>query len=190
MKKSALLLLCIMYFVNLDTFAQKSGSLPWVFSAKLSATEYANHGTLSPGGQIGMMASKNLLIGLDGNLMLPFIKIRDVVADNEATVYSAYGGVLLEPIINPNRVLHVSFPVVLGGGLIGYVWDNSDATETDFHLAITPGISLNYMLSSNLRFATTYSYRYARKISLPNAAENAFDGHNISLVLRIGRFRI
>ncbi|MGK7393325.1 MAG: hypothetical protein ACNS62_02090 [Candidatus Cyclobacteriaceae bacterium M3_2C_046] len=191
---SLILIILFSIIIQISALAQDSTAFPLNFTGKIMATEYDNQTTLSLGGQIGFMKSKNLLIGLDGNLMLPFITITDAIDNNEADVVAAYGGILIEPMINPAKTFHVSFPVVLGGGLIGYFWENSTGantdndSDTDFHWAVTPGISFNYHLKDNLALALTYSYRWARTISLPSSPDDAFDGHNIGLALRFGKF--
>ena len=200
--KSISTFLAVLLLISISSLVQGQSKksqykfpLPLVISGRLSVTEYAGELEPAAGLQVGMMVNKNLLIGLDGSLFSPWAKYSGALDDQKVALYAAYGGILIEPVINPRNTLHLSFPVITGGGLIAYRWDSEnrggtkDIEEGDFHLSVTPGIALNYRLNHFMRMQLVYSYRYARKISLRNTAEDAFDGHNLGLALRLGRFK-
>lgn len=161
--------------------------------AKISTTKFSGKMLISIGGELGLPVHRNLLLGIDGNIILPFSGIQEVLPGRTVYLYGLYGGLSFEPVLNPHQKYVLSFPVIIGGGLLGYFSGEGTLTnemirKKDLHRFVTPGISLQTKLNNKYALGLTYGYRYARRISLTGVNFDAFDGHNISLFIKKFRF--
>jgi hypothetical protein len=197
---SSLIILIFLFFEanaqnrKIKTLTSIKQPVPLYAGVSLKATEYAGNPIMMVGGRAGAVVKDNLLVGINGDILLPTLDLTGIVENQLVTVYGLSGGIQVEPIINPEDKFHISFPVTVGGGWIAYFTqlDESgtvkDAVESDLQWIIEPGVSLETNLALNIRLGLSYSYRYAHKVNLPQGEPYYFNGHNLSLVAKIGKF--
>jgi hypothetical protein len=109
-----------------------------------------------------------------------------------------YGGFMLGAIIKPNKMVHLSIPVLIGGGSLMYSdipLANSQNSNMNLHIidqsqffVIEPSIELELNVISFMRIAAGVSYRYASGLSLIDTPNNSFNSFSGSLTLKFGRF--
>lgn len=123
-----------------------------------------------------------------------------------------YGGLIIEPILDWDRPIHFSFPVLIGGGGIGYIqhWGDYDNNDEEYDFAdedsnaffvIEPGIEVELNLVKWMRMAATISYRYTSDIKLgyknsiePSnngtmiGSEDMLRGFNVGINMKFGKF--
>ena len=109
-----------------------------------------------------------------------------------------YGGLLIEPIIAGKSPVHVSFPILIGGGGVSqvdlYNWDYwghpypGNEYSYDAYFVIEPGVELEFNMARFFRLAAAVSYRHTSKINLPGVDENALQGFNFGLTFKFGKF--
>ena len=103
-----------------------------------------------------------------------------------------YGGLTLEVITRPSKLVHATYSVLLGGGGVS-VWpddrrprDTSDETET-FGVA-EPQIGLEMNIVTFLRIGVTGGYRFTFGAEDARLVNDNLSGASGSLVFRFGKF--
>ncbi len=112
-----------------------------------------------------------------------------------------YGGFYFEPILLHNSPVHLSFPVLVGGGGISTVPNNFwDYTYTfypndyDIFFVVEPGVELEFNMVRFFRIALGATYRLTNGVKLeypgggPEIALNALDGFNFYMNFKFGKF--
>lgn len=134
--------------------------------------------------------------------------------DSEAEILGhlrmAYGGIYLEYIIAPNKPIHVSIPVLLGGGYAYYLntdkivkWfeDNNNNNgsypengpqdytySSDGYFIVQPGIDVEMNMSKFFRVSLGASYRFIGGLDLQQTEPDELDGFNGALTLKFGKY--
>jgi hypothetical protein len=139
-------------------------------------------------------------IGFEGCGIIPTSTYEgiDPLGLKEAYLIGGYGGLSLEPVIWSNRVIHLVFPVQMGGGWLGYVeewdydpdynYDEGELYDDDVFWFIEPGGSLELNVASFFRINVGITYRFTEDLDLIETSPNEFDNLNFSLALKFGCF--
>lgn len=107
-----------------------------------------------------------------------------------------YGGIKLEPILFYNSPVHISFPVLLGGGGIteysknyyGGYYHYHDQYTSDWFFVAEPGINMELNIVKFMRITTGVSYRVTSAFDIVGMQENNLNGFNFDLSLKFGWF--
>jgi len=111
-----------------------------------------------------------------------------------------YGGFYFEPILFSKSPVHLSFPVLIGGGGVSTIphnywdWDNSYYPyDGDVFFVVEPGIELEFNMVKFFRIALGASYRFTNGILLNYSLTqkvpiDALDGFNFYLNFKFGKF--
>lgn len=118
--------------------------------------------------------------------------------NRELSLAGGYGGILIEPIIAGKSPVHLSFPVLIGGGGVAlvdmYGWEYwgqpSPGYEYDYDafFVIEPGVELEFNLARFFRLAAAVSYRHTSEIQLAQTDKDALRGFNYGLTFKFGKF--
>ena len=152
-----------------------------------------NHRFTIGGGGYGFVSSFNH----DGN-------IQPTLADY--SLGGGYGGLLLEPIIAPFEPVHISVPILIGGGSAfvmddmyyhgsyhgyDYGWDGG-------FFILETGIDIELNIAKFFRLALNAGYRYTSDLSLDyytsdgnyvfTVPSNALRGFNFGMTMKFGKF--
>jgi hypothetical protein len=118
-----------------------------------------------------------------------------------------YGGLLIEPIFAPFKPVHVSVPVLIGGGS-AFVMDEmnyhgsyhgyNDYTAYGAFFVLETGVDLEVNVVKFFRVALNISYRYTSDLSLDyyslsgvnefTVPSDALRGFNFGLTMKFGKF--
>ncbi len=118
----------------------------------------------------------------------------DPLVDDNVGLAGGYGGLFFEPIILPRYPVHISVPVLIGVGGIGYTTyndhfhDNIYVDESDAFLVIEPGIELEFNVARFFRFSLGGYYRYTSDINLINTPKNVLTGFSGGVNFKFGVF--
>jgi len=103
-----------------------------------------------------------------------------------------YAGVLLEPVVWGRHTVHLTFPMILGGG--GATKFISDSYTYTIHFIFVPGMELEVNITKHFRMALGVDYRVTPgltwksvediPISTDDKTLNGFSGH---LVFKFGK---
>jgi len=219
MKKTGLLLL----FILAISFAKAQDSyqndeVRTIFSKKKSnggygaiTVGYSNIGSydaLVTGARAAFIFDHALAIGLGGygfvnNLNYDYSQNH---SEGVLSLAGGYGGFLIEPIVAGKSPVHLSFPILIGGGGVTlvdmYAWDywgdpyNGNQYAYDAFFVIEPAVELEFNLARFFRLAAAVSYRYTSDIKLFQAElgesgqtkADALRGLNFGLTFKFGKF--
>lgn len=115
----------------------------------------------------------------------------------DSRMYMGYGGLLIEPIISYRSPVHVSLPVIIGAGGIGYQWNGrfqdgfdprNDRDDGQAFFVLEPGVELEVNVIPLVRLGLGVSYRYTSDLDLPATSADALRGINAGMSIKIGRF--
>jgi hypothetical protein len=157
------------------------------------------------GGKGGWLINHRFTLGLAGYGFITNWNQNSITlptADNYSMA-GGYGGLLLEPVFAPFNPIHISVPVIIGGGSAGVV-ENFDSHMHNHYstysgcFVIEPGIDLEINVVRFFRIALNASYRFTsslyvdyysndgiKQFSLPH---NAMEGFNAGITFKFGKF--
>ena len=169
-------------------------------------TEVLGQSTLLVGMRGGWLIDHRLTIGLAGqgqvigvpNTAYDAHLIAAGIAPQQGSrLYMGYGGLLIEPIIGYRSPVHVSLPLIIGAGGVGYQWNGrfQDGFDPRNHrddgqafFVLEPGVELEINVIPLVRLGIGASYRYTSDLDLPATAKDAARGFNAGMSVKIGRF--
>lgn len=118
---------------------------------------------------------------------------------NDYYLGGGYGGFYFEPIILPNSPIHVSFPILIGGGGISTIPTNyldndfDPFYNYDVFFVFEPGVELELNMVKFFRIGLGASYRFTNGVLLTypldtQVPKNVLDGYNFYINLKFGKF--
>jgi hypothetical protein len=149
------------------------------------------------GGRLEWIAGHSLGLGFGGT---GFINENHFEPSLNSNVFltGGYGGLYIEPIVMPNFPVHISFPILLGGGGVSYVtedmnWDHNMIEDTEAFLIAEPGAELELNLTKIFRLAIGTSYRFTTPFNVGTSVatevnSKALQGFSFMMTFKFGRF--
>lgn len=212
MKKTFFILfLGLAYLASVGQETYENDQIRTVFSRNKSnggygafTMSYSNIGgydALVTGGRGAFIFDHVLAIGFGGygfvnNLNYDYYYEQPGVTDK--SLAGGYGGLFIEPIIGAKSPVHVSFPILIGGGGVSLVdlynedfWGHpypGYEYDYDAYFVFEPGVELEFNLARFFRLAAAVSYRHTSKIQILNIDEDALKGFNFGLTFKFGKF--
>jgi len=161
-------------------------------------SSFKNTSILMMGIRGAWVVNRSFGLGIDLNGLLPISKYDDVDPSgfSDAILLGGYGGLFLEPVVWSKKLVHVTFPISMGAGWLGYVedWEDEyyygggDLLDDDVFWYIEPGINAEVNVTNYFRIDIGISKRFTQDLSLYNTPSDAFDKLNYSLTLKFGGF--
>ncbi|MDB4286117.1 hypothetical protein N9933_02335 [bacterium] len=119
--------------------------------------------------------------------------------EDKYAVEMGYGGLHLEPIIGGKLPIHLSFPVLLGVGYMGYFeaprntidrFDTyyRDLLDEDLFFIVEPGVSLELSLFKHFRIGAGVKYRFFEDLDLISTKSDAYNGFSAGITMKVGAF--
>jgi hypothetical protein len=163
------------------------------------------------GGEGAVIINHSIALGLGGHGFMTET-VNDANLGEAYEFAGGYGGLIIEPIIGARNPVHVTFPMLIGAGGIGYVkhWadynDNYDYEnydeDSDAFFVFEPGVELEFNLVKFMRIAITGSYRFTSNVDLkyrdtvlnPSyentsiAPGDLLRGYKIGMTMKFGKF--
>ena len=216
MKKTNLLIILILavsFARAQDQDSYRSDEVRTIFSKDKSnggygafTVSYSNIGgydALVTGGRGAFIFDHALAFGLGGygfvnNLDYDYYNSGSSSTNRNLSLVGGYGGFLIEPIIAGKSPVHLSFPILIGGGGVAlvdtYNWDYWGQPQPgyeydyDTYFVIEPAVELEFNLARFFRLAAAVSYRYTSDIQLQQTEKDALRGFNYGLTFKFGKF--
>lgn len=161
-------------------------------------TSFNDQALLIGGVRGAWVVNRSFGIGLDLNGIIPTAKYPgiDPVGMDQAILVGGYGGLLLEPVLWSNKIVHLTFPLSIGAGWLGYIedWENEayyydgDIYDDDVFWYFEPGINVEVNVARFFRVGVGVSKRFTQDLQLVNTSTKAFDEMNYGFVLKFGCF--
>ena len=154
------------------------------------------------GGRGGWIINHSYIIGGGGYGLVNDIKVPGVYDEHgtQANLEFGYGGLELEYIGRPNKLVHYSMYVLLGGGGISNtIWDddskdydnryhNNYNIEDDAIWVIEPALNVTLNVTSFFRISAGAGYRYVTGASLTGTTNSDLSNTSFNLTFRFGKF--
>lgn len=175
----------------------------WFVGAGAGYTQFDKRDVWLGGISTGMIVDHHFTIGLSGGgwanrngMYYP-----DVTDTAGAYLEGCYGGLLLEYTLFPKSIVHVSFPVLIGGGSASYVideeykewdedqWDTSHQTlDEDSYFVFEPGVRAELNILKFMRLYAGVSYRVVGGLQMINTSSDMMNNFTGTFGLKFGKF--
>jgi hypothetical protein len=146
----------------------------------------------------GIILKNTVGIGVEANAIVSSEELEDIYYgsindETTAVVQGYYGGLRIEPKLEPKKVLHLTFPLVIGGGILLYktsreYYDNKREIDNDTFFYIEPGAMVEINISTVFRLGFLFSFRYVPNLNLNSTASNAFNTASFGINLAFGKY--
>jgi len=165
-------------------------------------TQIDGEDVMTLGGRAGWVIDHHVTIGLAGNAFMNSIFIDGYWPESSGNVgyylVGGYGGLFIEPVIAPNFPIHVSFPVLIGGGglaLNDYTWHDYDweydyyePYDWDSYFVVEPGVEIELNVVRFFRVAFGASYRFTSNLHMAYVPKDMMNGFNANVTFKFGKF--
>ena len=161
-------------------------------------TQFKDQTLLISGLRGAWVVNRSFGIGIDLNGIIPTAKYAGVDPEGikQAVLVGGYGGMLLEPILWSNKIVHLTFPMSIGAGWLGFLedWENNDyyhnseIYDEDVFWYFEPGINVEVNVARFFRAGVGISKRFTQDLQMMNTSSNAFDQLNYGINLKFGGF--
>ena len=174
----------------------------------MSYSNIGGYDALVTGGRGAFIFDHSLALGFGGYGFVNNLDYNSYHNENDSRLSLAggYGGFLIEPIIAGKSPVHVSFPILIGGGGVTlvdmYSWDywggpyHGYEYAYDAFFVFEPAVELEFNLARWFRMAAAVSYRYTSDIELYRVdselpqqyGKDALRGFNYGVTFKFGKF--
>lgn len=173
----------------------REGGVYGAFTAGYSVID--NKHAVLFGGRFGWLASHYIGIGFGGTGFLNEFHFEPSL-NREVSLAGGYGGLYIEPILFPRFPVHLSFPVLIGGGGISYVSkeeskNNNLIEDSESFLMIEPAAEIEMNLTRFCRLAMGVTYRFPTAFDVglsgtPRAHAESIKGVSYTISMKFGKF--
>jgi hypothetical protein len=150
----------------------------WFVSPTFATTGWGGALAYSPGLRGGIYLNRRLAIGLAVNGLA---NGDSHLGTNEGGNFGTYGGLLLQYVVQSNRLVHVTFESTMGDGRWCASDANSDCAGKRF-IVFEPAANLELNVARHVRFTTGVGYRFA----VAGSGDGPSSREMSSLVVRSG----
>lgn len=144
----------------------------------------------------GWILDHGLALGFGGYGFVNNLDLSSTSTEN--FLAGGYGGFLIEPIIFAKSPVHVSFPILIGGGGLTSIdnphnWENYEFSGAAY-FAFVPGVELELNIVTFFRLAIGVNYRFTSDIVLTDIDGNqlvpkdVLRGFTATLTFKFGSF--
>ena len=150
------------------------------------------------GGALALSFGRKLNVGVVGYGLITPVSSNNIDVNGNLYYYDlGYGGFLFEPILASTKVFHVTFPVLIGGGAVGYHtaygnfsnWGNNyNEYNSGVFFVAEPAVHLELNLFKWLRFHAGGGYRFMSSGYFNTPASGELNGWSATAGLKIGIF--
>jgi hypothetical protein len=169
-------------------------------SISVGYTQIDDEDVMTLGGRAAWVIDHHVAIGLAGKAFINSIYIDEYWQDDAGYyLVGGYGGFFIEPIIAPNFPIHVSLPILIGGGGLAlnehtwhdYDWDDDGDYEPydwDSYFVFEPGVDIELNVVKFVRVAFGASYRLTTDMHMDYVPKDMMNGFNGSVTFKFGWF--
>jgi hypothetical protein len=162
-------------------------------------TQIGGQDVVTLGGRAGWLIDHHVTLGIKGTALTNSIYLSDYWPDDQGYyLVGGYGGFFIEPIIAPNFPIHVSFPIMIGGGGVAlnydtwhdqdWEYDSYEPYDWDSFFALEPGIEIELNLVRCMRLAFGASYLYTTDMHMAYVPKDLMRNFSGTMTLKIGVF--
>ena len=175
----------------------------WFIGIDQGYTQFDSKDVWMCGLNFGMVIDHRLSLGLAGHGWtrrddMYYPQVTDTAG---AYLEGGYGGLLVEYTLFPQAPVHVTFPVLIGGGGASYVsdkeyleWDEDEwdtehcVIDDDVFFVVEPGVRAEINLLKFMKLNAGISYRFVDGLQMVNTSDNMMNNFNATVGLKFGKF--
>ncbi|GAB5524776.1 MAG: hypothetical protein Roseis2KO_26480 [Roseivirga sp.] len=136
-------------------------------------TGIGDEAAIKMGGRAMWLKNSRFGIGLAGYAIQGGNNTDPALSNDTYKLAGGYGGLMLEYNVNPNKAIHLSFPLLIAGGAMTYALQDVDLGNIDRLLEdqrvvaiVEPGAMLEFNVIKYVKVAFDVSYRYSSHAEL------------------------
>lgn len=168
-------------------------------SIDFKVTEMADARTMLLGARAGLVVNKRFLFGLGGYGIATRTEFDGNPSASQVLplqLYGGYAGMLIGGMIAPEKMIHLSIPVLLGAGGVEVSDENffPTASDSDYSIdrsaffVVEPGLELEVNITQVLRLGLGASYRWVSGSDLTTLADDDLTNWSGNFSIRFGGF--
>lgn len=182
---------------------EKEVKLGWFVGLDNGYTQFDKRDVYMSGLNAGLIINHNYTVGFSasGWTNRKTMYYNNIVDTTGAYLEGGFGRFLFEYTMNPQSLIHLTFPLMIGAGGASYVtdnennnWENADwnshnnTLETDLFFSIEPGVRAELNVFSFMRLNAGISYRYVSGLELKNTSGDMMNNFSATVGLKFGKF--
>ena len=143
------------------------------------------------GGKGGWVINHRLTLGLAGYGFVNDLEVNYFDDKKGMNLSGGYGGLLIEPIIMPYELVHLTVPVLIGAGGVTYFdnnWWKDHIYPSKAFFVFEPGLELELNIIKFMRIGLGISYRITSDIGIDNMKSKNLDALSGGISFKFGRF--
>lgn len=143
------------------------------------------------GGRGGWIINHAFILGGGGYGLVTNVKAKTLGPNGERYLEFGYGGLELEYIPESNKLIHLSFMTLIGGGGVGWRDDNEPMSfrrESEAFFIVEPAVQATLNVTPFFRISAGVSYRYVSGLDSKVSSNADLSGPSGVLTLRFGKF--
>ncbi len=193
MKTPGFLLLCFLAFASThaqqETLAGHDLHSGGFGGPVLKITPINGKTGILVGGRGGWIINHTFILGGGGYGLVTDIAAAAPGLSGETYVNFGYGGVELEYIHQWDKLMHLSFGLLVGGGGVGTRSSSgSNSGDSKGFFTMEPWVNGNINVTDFFRISAGVSYRWVTGANSPAASDSNLSGVAGILILRFGSF--
>ena len=176
-------------------FGNKNISIGGMGGPQVGLTSFNNREVWLVGGRGGVVINHSLIIGGGGWGIANMPKFYSIGGNDHAYIEGGYGGMLIEPIIKSNKLIHITMPILIGGGNLVWVkdpdqdpMDSMNEIDNDSFFVLEPGVEIELNVVRFMRIAAGIKYRWAPNLDLVDTQSDPFNGFTSCITFKFGKF--
>ncbi|AXT50150.1 hypothetical protein D1818_04635 [Aquimarina sp. BL5] len=166
------------------------------FSASYGEIDGGN--TALIGFKLAYVANRQFEVGFGMKSFYSQQNLPGISISNDEDLIGAYAGMHLEPILFSKSRVNLSFPLLIGFGVAGYIDrqfnDNDEFDENDYDsdalFVAEPGINLLFNVSRFLQLEAGVKYRFSSKFNIHPSGIDRINGFSAGFGVKVGVFNL
>jgi hypothetical protein len=174
-----------------DTLIKHETEVGGFFTIESKKTEIKDTFTLLIGGRAALLVGHNWAFGAGGYGVVNDPVPEEFEGEGLVKLRGYYGGFILEYIAWPEKVVHLSLPVLVGAGKVEYKGtyrDSETGEDSDTYFILEPGLNVQFNVTRFWRMDLGASYRYVSGCDLGDVTDDDLSGLTGNLTFRFGKF--
>ena len=161
--------------------------------------EIDNKDTYIGGLKVAYVANRQFEVGFMANVLYSEQDVFNPRNSSNDDIIAVYGGLHLEPILFGKSKVSLSFPVLIGGGAVGYVnhydivhEEDVDLNEDDLDAVfiLEPGMNVLFNISRYVQLEAGVRYRFSSEIELADSPLDRINGFSGGIGVKLGVFNM
>jgi hypothetical protein len=181
----------------------KDAKLGWFVGIDNGYTQFESRDVHLCGINAGLIINHNFTVGFSGSgwTNRNNMYYENITDSTGAYLEGGFGRMLFEFTPFAQSAIHLTFPLMIGGGGASYIndkdyyeWDEDEwdtyhkNIDTDLFYTIEPGVRIEANICKIIRLNAGISYRYVSGLELKNTSADLMNNFTATIGLKFGKF--